>query len=175
MVKQFPIVESDRLILRKIEVSDANSILFLRSNKAVNQYIDRPEDRKTKTLSDAVKFIQGLDVWFTEQLSITWGITLKNDSSIIGTICLWNYSEDMKTAEVGYDLNPEFQGKGIMSEALGLVINYGFNDLKLDKIEAFTDVNNQPSKKLLEKNGFHLIKERIDIENKANRIYVLKK
>lgn len=174
-VIHFPQLNSDRLILRKIEESDAESVLYLRSNKDVNMYIERPEDRKTKTLSDAVKFIQGLDIWFKDKVSITWGITIKNDSNIIGTICLWNFSEDKKTAEIGYDLNPNFQGKGLMGEALGLVIDYGFNNVNLHKIEAFTHRDNQPSKNLLEKNGFHLSKERIDIENKANCIYILKK
>jgi ribosomal-protein-alanine N-acetyltransferase len=56
--------------------------------------------------------------------------------------------------EVGYVLLPEYQGKGIMHEALGAVIAYGFDVMKLHSIEANTNPNNTPSHKLLERHGF---------------------
>ena len=68
---------------------------------------------------------------------------------MIGTISLWKFSEDKKTAEVGYDLNPVFHNKGIMTEALNCVLKYGFTQLQLDKIEAYTHKENQASRKLL--------------------------
>ncbi len=80
--------------------------------------------------------------------SISWGITTKESNILIGSICLWNFSEDKKTAEVGYDLDPEFQGKGIMSEALKAVLNFGFKRRGFDTIEAHTDYRNNPSEKL---------------------------
>lgn len=71
---------------------------------------------------------------------------------------MWNFSKNKKTAEVGYDLDPEFQSKGIMSESLKMIIDFGLKKLKLDKIEAFTHAENESSKKLLEKNGFRLMR-----------------
>lgn len=73
---------------------------------------------------------------------------------------MWNFSKDNKKAEVGYDLNPLFQRKGIMSEALKSILGFGFNNLNLDKIDAFTHKKNESSKKLLEKNGFILLEKR---------------
>ena len=147
----------------------------MRSDETVTKFIERPENRKTKNKSDAIKFIKELNEYLETNKSITWGITLLNDPKIIGTICLWNFSQNNKTAEVGYDLNPAFQRKGIMSEALNSIIDFGFNELKLDKIEAFTHYENEDSKKLLEKYGFHFIENRKDPDNDSNIIFELKK
>lgn len=171
--KPFPEINTERLLLRKIETSDCDVVLFLRSDEAVNKYIERPENRKTKNLSDALKFIKELNGYLETGKSIAWGIALKNDPEIIGTICLWNFSDNNKIAEVGYDLHPKFQGKGIMNESLKMIINYGFGKLKLNKIEAFTQAENVNSRNLLVKNGFQLIKNRKDSDNELNVIFEL--
>ena len=170
----FPEIKTERLFLRKIEISDDDVILFLRSDETVTKFIERPENRKTKNIADAIKFIEDLNEYLETNKSITWGITLKNDPKIIGTICLWNFSENKKSAEVGYDLVPKFQGKGIMNESLKMIIDFGFKELKLDKIEAFTHYKNESSKRLLGKNGFQFIENRKDINNKSNIIFELK-
>lgn len=171
----FPELSSQRLVLRNIQEPDWETVLYLRSDETINKFIERPEDRKTRNESDAKKFIEELHQNLENNKSIAWGISLKDEPKIIGSICLWNFSSDKKTAEVGYDLNPEFQGKGIMSEALNLVIAYGFKKLHLVKIEAFTHQKNESSKKLLEKNGFKLMKNRKDADNANNLIYELTK
>jgi len=173
--KFFPEIKTERLFLRKIEEIDCEIILFLRSNETINKFIERPEHRKTKNIADAINFIEEINDAFENNKSISWGITLKNDSKIIGTICLWNFSQDRKTAEVGYDLNPKFQNKGIMSEALKMIIDFGFKELKFDKIEAFTHKENESSIKLLKKNRFHLVEERKDLDNELNIIFELEK
>ena len=173
-IKLFPELKTERLFLRKIEMSDSDAILFLRSDKAVTKFIERPENEKTKNTSDALKYIGELNEYFETNKSITWGITLKNEPKIIGTICLWNFSENKNTAEVGFDLDPKFQGKGIMSESLKIISAFGFEKFKLNRIEAFTHNGNDNSKKLLVKNGFQLIENRKDQENKLNVIFELK-
>lgn len=168
-----PFVEltSKRLSLRELKESDAKVILYLRSDAIVNQYIYRPEHRQTKSIDNAIKFIQTQQKNLENNVSIVWGITLKDQSELIGTICLWNFSENKKVAEVGYDLKTEFHNKGIMTEALNLVLNFGFNELKIQKIEAFTDCKNENSKRLLTKNGFMLNPSRKDVDNDSNLIY----
>ena len=169
--KPFPELKSKRLYLRNIKESDCEAILFLRSDKTINKFIERPENRKTKNISDAINFIKELNEYLDNNKSIAWGITLKNDPNIIGTICLWNFSQNNKTAEVGYDLDPKFQKMGIMSEALKMIIDFGFKELKLDKIEAFTHNENENSKHLLKKNGFHIMENRKDLDNESNTIF----
>ena len=167
----FPELTTERLILRELKESDHDMVLFLRSDATVNAFIERPEDRKTKTTEDAVKFIKEIHGYAKSNTSIAWGISLKDQPNIVGTICLWNFSEDRKTAEVGYDLHPNFQGLGIMSASLKLVLDYGFNTLKLHTIEAFTHKDNKSSIKLLQRHGFVFMAHRIDEDNVNNAIF----
>jgi len=170
----FPIINTERLSLRKTKESDSDIILYLRSDETINKYIERPENRKTKNKAEAIKFINGINEDIENGNSIFWGIALLDDPKIVGSICLWNFSTDNKRAEVGYNLIPEFQKKGLMIEALQSVIKFGFNQLQLTTIEAYTHVDNNNSTKLLKKNGFHLIKNKTDLENKSNIIFEIK-
>jgi ribosomal-protein-alanine N-acetyltransferase len=167
----FPELETERLRLRRIVEADCEVILYLRSDEEINKYIERPENKKTKTKEDVLKHIQKLENGLGEGLFVTWGITILGDPAIIGTICLWNFSEDYKTAEAGYDMNPDFQGKGFMSEALKGILDYGFNSLNLDKVTAYTHNANEASKKLLTRNGFNLVEGEIDEGNLSNMIF----
>ena len=169
----FPEIKTVRLLLRKLQASDCEVILFLRTDKDVTKFIERPEHRKTKNISDALKLITELESYVERNTSISWGITLKNEPSIIGTICLWNFTQNDKIAEVGYDLDPRHQNKGIMSEALKMIIEFGFSVLKLDKIEAFTHAENLPSTRLLDTHGFIHNVNRKDLDNKSNIIFEL--
>jgi ribosomal-protein-alanine N-acetyltransferase len=173
--KKFPILKTDRLLLRQIDPSDNEMILFLRSDEKVNEFIERPPERMTKNLADANAFIEKITLEFENNQTYTWGIALKGQSTIIGSICLWNFSRDRKTAEIGYNLHPIFQNKGIMHEAVTAVLSYGFSTLNLDLIEAFTQFKNEASQKLLIKSGFVLNAERFDENYEKNVVFELKK
>jgi ribosomal-protein-alanine N-acetyltransferase len=121
----------------------------------------------------AIAHIQLLDDNLKTDKAIAWGITTKESDVLIGSICLWNFSEDKKTAEVGYDLDPEFQGKGIMSEALKAVLNFGFNQRGFKTIEAYTDYRNLPSKKLLKHHGFIPSEDKKDTDNQDNEVFYI--
>lgn len=79
-----------------------------------------------------------------------------------------------KYAEVGYELLPNFQGKGFMSEALNSIIDFAFTNLKIETIEAFTNYQNARSRKLLEKLNFKL-NDKMDMNNLNNVVYQLNK
>ncbi|TSE03369.1 GNAT family N-acetyltransferase [Aquimarina algiphila] len=164
----FPELYTKRLLLRRLKESDAVNIQFLRSHDAVNTFIKRA---KTDTIEEAITFITNINTKIDNNDILFWSITENNSSELIGTICLWNFSEDRKIAEVGYDLHPNFQGRGIMSEALSCILHYGFEQLRLDQIEAFTHRENIPSKKLLTRHNFILMKERKDEGNLDNIIF----
>ncbi len=167
-----PGLNTNRLVLKQIEHTNASEILFLRSNKVVNAYVTRPE---TKNLKEAIAFIDKINNGIEAQDWLFWGIFLKENPKLIGTICLWNFSKDHKTAEVGYDLHPHFHGKGIMNEALVRILGYGLKKLELDQIEAYTHKDNEASKKLLVRNSFIFNEHRFDQENANNIIYTLHK
>ncbi len=168
----FPVLTTERLVLRQLEAGDANDIFFLRSDTNVNRYIDRP---KAKSAGEATEFINKINNGIKDNKWFYWAVTIKGDSKLIGTICLWNFSEDNKTAEIGYELNPAFQKKGYMNEALREVIAFGFNKLMLDEVDAYTHKDNIKSTRLLIKNHFTPDKERKDKENSNNIIFTLKR
>lgn len=173
----FPELRAERIILRKLSPDDAGEILFLRSNENVNKYIDRPP---AKNIEDAVAFINKVNIGIANDKWIYWAICFKDNPELIGTICLWNLNEEEKKAEVGYELNPGQQGKGIALEALTKVVDFGFNVLYAEKIEAYTHKENIPSTKLLEKLNFtrdHAEESKIDfsVENRDTVVYSLTK
>lgn len=168
----FPEMNTARLVLRPLTEADAPEIFILRTDSRVNKYIDRsaPAD-----ISEVVGFIRKIIEGITNNRWIYWAICLTEDPKLIGTICLWNFSEDQSVAEIGYELIPDFQGFGYMDEALRGILDYGFERVGLKKIEAFTHVDNQRSTRLLEKNRFRHEAGRKDDDNPHHIIYSLER
>ena len=150
----FPLVTTERTQLRQLTAADEAAIFKLRSDERVNEFLDRP---KTQSLEEAAKFIEKINSGIEKNEWFYWAIVLKDDPSLlIGTICLWNFSGDRSVAEIGYELDPDQQGKGIMQEAIKAVIDLSFNKIKLKTIKAYTQVGNRNSSKLLEKFNFKI-------------------
>lgn len=168
----FPEIATQRLLLRRLLQTDWKEISYLRTDAIVNQFVIRP---KAENKEEALKFINRINNNIDNNECLQWSINLKDNTETIGTISLWNFSEDLKTAEVGYDLNPKYHNLGIMSEALKNVLYFGFYTLKFNSIEAYTQLNNESSKRLLLKNGFILNKNRSDENNIKNIIFEIKK
>jgi ribosomal-protein-alanine N-acetyltransferase len=101
-------------------------------------------------MDDAKNFIQTINENIQRNDSIYWAITLNGRDKLIGTICLFCFSEDNSKAEIGYELLPDLQGKGIMQEAASEVIHFGFKHMGLATIEAYTHAKNVSSTRLLE-------------------------
>lgn len=166
----FPTLETSRLSLRRLEVRDWRQISFLRTDPQVNRFVQRSS---AASQEKAIAFINKIGQGFEQGNMYYWCICQQVDPVMLGSICLWNFSDDRKTAETGYDLHPEFQGKGIMQEAMEVVLDFGFGVLQLDTILAFTHHDNVPSRKLLERNHFQFLESRQDAHNKDNVIYKL--
>ncbi len=147
----FPLITTERLILRQVNNNDVNEIFFLRSNKEVLKYLDKPSE---KSAEETLLFIKKITDLQEKNENILWAIVLKGSSKLIGTICFWNIVKENYRAEIGYVLHPDFQGKGIMQEAMSVVIDYGFSVMKLHSIEANVNPDNSSSIKLLERNNF---------------------
>jgi [ribosomal protein S5]-alanine N-acetyltransferase len=147
----FPILETERLILRRIDNNDVNEILELRGNPQTMKFIPRP---LAKTTNDAIAHITMIDEKIINNEGINWGITLKGDPKLLGIIGHYRIQKENFRAEIGYMLNPKFHGKGIITEAIREVVNYGFDNMNLHSIEGVIDPENFASEKVLQKNGF---------------------
>ena len=157
-----------RLSLRNLNVNDYENLFIIRFHPEVLKHIQRDIiDDKTefKTfIFDRLKEVENGKICF-------WGISELDSSKLIGTICLWNFNNEKTTAEVGYELHPNFHKKGLMSEAMNTVLDFGFNELHLKTIEAFTSKYNEGSKALLNKFNFKLDSNRKDKSFPNNIIY----
>jgi RimJ/RimL family protein N-acetyltransferase len=148
----FPELKTGRLLLRKLERTDANEMFSLRSNENVLRYIGR---EPTKTIAEAEEFINKINKALDENESILWGIAfLDKPSAVIGTICIWNFKKEHYRGEVGYMLHPDHWRKGIMKEAITAVVEYGFTVVGLHSIEALLNPENIASSSVLESTGF---------------------
>lgn len=147
----FPDLYTGRLVLRQLRPTDDKEIMVLRSDEKILEFLIIS---KCNNLPEAKQFIDKINNGIKNNEWIYWGITEKNDETLIGTICLWNISKENFRAEIGYALHPDFHGKGFMSEAMEVVLDYGFNKLDLHSIEAHVHPRNQPSINLLQKKGF---------------------
>lgn len=168
----FPRLSTDRLELRQLADSDDEAIFLLRSDDLVNTYLDRKKDT---TLEDSRAFIKKINEGIAGNQWIYWAITLKDQPNLVGTICLWNFTADNSKAEIGYELIPQYQGKGYMHEALDKIIQYAFHTLRLDSLDAYTHKQNRASSKLIEKHSFKADPDRKDPENADLQIYTLHK
>ena len=146
----FPNLTTKRLQLRQLLPTDAPEIFILRSDELVNRYLGRS---KANSIEDARQFITKILNSGRDQ-STYWGISFKEEQRLIGTICLWNISKERSSAEIGYELLPDYHGKGLIQEAIEIVIQYGFQNMNLQLLEAVLHPANIKSVKLLEKNKF---------------------
>ena len=146
-----PILTTERLTLRQLIISDEQEIFTLRSDSEINKYLDR---QISHTIDDARDFINKVTENINKNDSLYWAITFSDKNILVGTICLFGFSDENNKCEIGYELLANFQGQGIMKEAVAKVIDYAFNAIKVQKIEAFFHRDNQRSINLLEKLSF---------------------
>jgi ribosomal-protein-alanine N-acetyltransferase len=147
----FPILTTERLTLRQPAITDEQEVFTLRSDKDINKYLDR---QTANTIDDARGFINKVNENISKNESLYWAITFRDKNILVGTVCLFGFSDENASCEIGYELLPGFQGQGIMKEAVEKVIAYAFNTIKVQKIEAVFHRDNQRSIKLLQKFAF---------------------
>ncbi|MDU3337095.1 GNAT family N-acetyltransferase [Paraclostridium bifermentans] len=148
---KFPIIETERLILRKLETTDINDLFEILSSERVTKYYGK---YPMKNLSEAEDLILKFHKVFSEQKSIRWGIELKEINRIIGTCGFHCWNKNHFRAEVGYELGEAFWNKGYATEAISDILRYGFELMNLKRIEAIVYPENKPSEKLLLSLGF---------------------
>ncbi|PWV94498.1 ribosomal-protein-alanine N-acetyltransferase [Paenibacillus cellulosilyticus] len=149
-MNDFPKLATNRLVLRQLRNEDAGDVFHYFAQDEVTQYYDLASFTEQR---QAEELIEQWNDRFRRSEGIRWGITLMGEDRIIGTCGFHSWSKEHNKSEIGYELAPEYWRQGLMSEALAAVIAYGFEELKLNRIEALIDPDNISSRKLLVKSG----------------------
>ncbi|MCP4178315.1 MAG: GNAT family N-acetyltransferase [bacterium] len=150
---KYSLLETSRLILRKFEPNDLSFVYNHFSNSFVSEYLYDNEPPKNK---DEAKEILDWCIDIESLNHIRWCIILKEKNIPIGTVGFHIYDQINNAIEIGYDLSQKYTQQGYMTEAMNVVINYGFKNYNLNRIHACVAVENTGSNRLLEKSGFHL-------------------
>lgn len=146
----FPVIEHGERVLREIRQTDA---------AAWHAYLTDPAVRAltswdVRSKDDVQRTIETMAQRFRAQEALRFAVARRADDALIGTCGFIRLDASDARAEIGYDLAPAHWGRGVMTEIVGRVVRYGFEELGLHRIDAVVIVGNARSARVLEKNGF---------------------
>jgi ribosomal-protein-alanine N-acetyltransferase len=149
--EQLPTIDAIRISLRWISAADTDAFYAIYSNPEVMRYWSTPPLADREAAANLIHKIQ--EDW-KRRVILKWGIALRTDDQLIGSITLFNLDFNHRRAEIGYALGRDHWGRGYMNEALMAVLKYAFEVLDFHRIEADVDPRNAASIKTLERLGF---------------------
>jgi ribosomal-protein-alanine N-acetyltransferase len=148
--KDFPGLESERLILRKLQLDDVSDIYEFTSLPETSEFLTwYPHPNKEVTAT----FIRSIIEKYERNEASQWAIELKMEKKVIGIAGFIQLFPEHGRGEIAYVLSPCVQNKGYMTEALKIVLEYGFNTMKLNRIEAKCEIDNFSSERVMQKLG----------------------
>lgn len=149
----FPALETEHFRLRRITHDDADAVIAIFGNADVLRYSNSPP---IVTHEAAIEFIDWLDGHFNNRGMVRWGITFKGQDRVIGTCGFHFWDRENYHIDIGYDLLPEYWGKGYMTEIVRMLVRWCFENLNVHRVQADCTAGNIGSERVLEKNGFTL-------------------
>ena len=176
----FPYLSGKLINLRELVNDDATTIVNLMDYEIAKYLFEVPYSYR---IDDALNFIKSSYNDFRLHKAITFGIEYKNILKskllLVGSIGIKDIDYVNKKANIGYWIGKQYQGKGIATECVKLVVKYAFDILKLKEISAYVFPDNSPSIRVLENNGFIKTSEVNEYHPLSNRcrnslIYITK-
>ena len=146
----FPIIHTDRLDLVEIKQSHLADLYKLFGDENVTRFYNLLPLENEQEAQKSINLFQSR---FKDKIGIRWGIALKGKQNIIGTIGFNNFTRGHR-ANIGYDLQTDHWNNGYITEALKTVIDFGFEQLEINRIEAEVMQGNTISEKVLAKLNF---------------------
>ena len=153
--KKFKIVpiQTERLLLRSITIKDAPDIFAYASDPEVTKYVRFVTH---KSIKDTHAFIRRVQSSYRKGITPLWGMELKASGRIIGALGFLQWPNPDQRAELGYVINRNYWGNGLVTEAAAALVDFAFRKMKVNRIEAGTIVEHRASQRVLEKLGFKL-------------------
>lgn len=150
LFRKAPEIRTERLLLRRPTLKDARDLFEYARDPEVARFITwKPH----KSIKDSKKAILWMDEQYAGGRAITWGLIHPENARLIGTCGYVALYPNDERAEIGYAMSREYWGKGYMTEAVRAVLKFGFENMKLNRVEAKTNLENAVSSRLLEKVG----------------------
>lgn len=148
--EDFPIIETERLILRDMRLEDAEALFAYASDPEVACHLTWDSHR---SIEDSEKFLKiALRGYATGELH-RWAVIYKEDGVFIGTCGLVALSPEHYRAHIGYALSRDYWGRGLTTEAVRAVVSFGFEKMDLNKIVARCFPENTASERVMQKVG----------------------
>lgn len=147
----FPTLETERLVLRQIVPADAEDIFKIFSDPATMQYWSC---RPYRSLDQASRLVESMARQVREGAGIHWAITLRGEGRLLGKCGYNEWRKVHRRGDISYIVAREQWGKGLVSEALGALLDYGFDRMNLHSIEAGVTPGNDASTRMLTRLGF---------------------
>lgn len=149
----FPTLTTPRLVLREVEPTDVEAVFALRSDPEVQRYNGEP----MQSIAEAEKLVDDLrTIIFPNKYGIQWAVTERDHDELIGLFGLNYWDQHHRRLDLGYDLAHAHWGKGYAYEGLKTILDWGFPNLNLNRIEAHVIDGNARSVRVLERLGFRL-------------------
>ena len=159
-------LETNRLLLRPLELSDANSMFEMDKNPEVHKYLWQ---NPTKTIDENIKVIEMVQKQYNENNIGRFATILKESNEFIGWTGIKFVNDHIENGntnfyDYGYRLNEKFWNKGYATEASIAWLEYGFNTMRIDVMNAYTHFENGASNHILQKVGFNFMENYPDNE-----------
>lgn len=168
-----PVLETGRLLLRGLEDGDVDALYEVNADPQVARYLPRPAMRARE---EAVAMLERCRRYVAEGTGLTWGVALKPEGRVIGTVVLFDFNEQCAYAQTGYVLGRAHWGRGLMHEAMTRLVEHAFGAMDLRRLEADVDPRNLASLRVVERLGFvreGLLRERWVVEGEISDSVVL--
>jgi ribosomal-protein-alanine N-acetyltransferase len=146
-----PSIEWGALRLRALRSTDAASLLAYLEDPVVIEHTSYP----IQSLRSVELLIEKAQQGYAARNSCKWALAWASDDALIGTCGFNNWAPDHASAELAYDLAPQYWGKGLMSQAVGIALEWAFTTAGFNRVHALVMVSNVRSRGLLIRCGFH--------------------
>ena len=150
LFSHIPVIETDRLILRGMRVSDAEDMFAYAHDPEVTKYLTWDAHASVDVSREYLTYVGQR---YRTGDCYDWAVVSRADGRMIGTCGFTRMLFSDDAAEIGYVLNPAYQGQGLMTEAVSAVLRFGFDNLPLHRIEARFMQENLRSRRLMERVG----------------------
>lgn len=155
------IFETERLLLRPLELSDAEAMFAMDNNPIVHKYLWQ---QPTQTIEETIKIIEYVKRQYAENKIGRFATILKETGEFIGWTGIKFVNDHVENGntnfyDYGYRLNEKFWNKGYATEATKFWLDYGFKEMEIDKMNAYTHAENGASNRVLSKCGMKLMED----------------